>query len=108
MATEGGADPGAIVEAFDQLKRSGWSVGVAGLATEGGGIVWVVSGTNSENVIRAEGRTEAAAWRTAVDQARAVGMLAGWRVSEAGVGVGDGQRDGHEGVDPTVVSSAAI
>ena len=24
MSTEGGADPGAIVEAFDQLKQSGW------------------------------------------------------------------------------------
>jgi hypothetical protein len=38
-----------IVEAFNQLK---WA----------GGIVWVVTGTNGENVIRAEGAIEAAAW----------------------------------------------
>jgi hypothetical protein len=86
MTTDDGADPGAIVEAFDHLKRSGWSVGVAGLATEGGGIVWVVSGHNGENVIRAEGRTEAAAWRAAVDQARAVGMLRGVRPGDPGRG----------------------
>jgi hypothetical protein len=44
--------------------------------------VWVVSGHNGENLIRAEGPSGAAAWRAALEQARAVGMVRGWRVSE--------------------------
>jgi hypothetical protein len=47
---------------------------VGELAGTGG---WLVSGTNgSENVIRADGRTQSAAWWSACVQARAVGMLA--------------------------------
>jgi hypothetical protein len=65
-----------IAEAFNRLKRAGWSIGDAGLATEGG-LVWVVAGRNGENVIRAEGASQAAAWREAVGQARAAGMLDG-------------------------------
>jgi hypothetical protein len=70
--------------------HGGWSVGDAAFVIEAGTLVWLVSGTNGENVIRAEGPTQAEAWRKACDQARAVGMLAGWRVSEAGAGEGEG------------------
>ena len=37
----------------------------------------MVTGTNGENMIRAEGATCAEAWRRALDQATAVGMLPG-------------------------------
>jgi hypothetical protein len=75
-----------IAEPLEQLHRAGWSVGVAGLATEAGRIVWVVSGRNGENLIRAEGATEAEAWRGAVEQDRSVGMAGGWRIDKPGVG----------------------
>jgi hypothetical protein len=54
--------------------------------TEAGALVWLVAGTNGENVIRAEGPTQAAAWRIAGDQARAIGMFKGRGRSESGVG----------------------
>jgi hypothetical protein len=37
--------------------------------------VWLVTGSNGENLIRAEGRTRDEAWRNAELQAREVGML---------------------------------
>jgi hypothetical protein len=75
-----------IADAHDLLKRSGWSVGVTAFHDGTGGRVWLVDGRNGENLIRGEGATEAAAWRSAVDQARSVGMLEGWRPSEPGRG----------------------
>jgi hypothetical protein len=80
------AEADDIAEALELLHRTGWSVGVAGLATGAGRIVWVVSGHNGENLIRAEGATEAEAWRGAVEQARSVGMAGGWRVTDPGTG----------------------
>ena len=68
------------------LHAAGGSIGDTAFVTEAGVQVWLVSGRNGENVIRAEGPTQAAAWRAACDQARAVGMLPGWRVSVPGVG----------------------
>jgi hypothetical protein len=61
-------------ESFARLKRAGWSVGdvtVFGAA----GKRWLVSGVNGENVIQAEGNTQAEAWHRACRQAEAVGML---------------------------------
>ncbi len=43
-----------------------------------GGLVWVVTGTNGENRIQAEGATCSEAWRRALDQVEVVGMLPGW------------------------------
>ena len=61
----------SVDESLDRPRRAGWSVGeVAGTS------VWCVSGTNGENVIKVEGRTQAKAWYRAVLQARACGMLA--------------------------------
>ncbi|MGH7169929.1 MAG: hypothetical protein ACRELG_06605 [Gemmataceae bacterium] len=51
----------SVDESFARLHRAGWSIGETG-----GAGVWHVTGTNGENVIHAEGRT----------QAGAVGMLA--------------------------------
>jgi hypothetical protein len=63
-------DPPEIDEHAVRLQQAGWSCGDA--AAAGG---WVVTGTNGENVIRATGRTQALAWRRAVEMARSCGML---------------------------------
>jgi hypothetical protein len=55
---EGGTmttDSDDIAEAFNRLKRAGWSIGDVGFAPEGGVVVCLVTGRNGENVIRAEG-----------------------------------------------------
>jgi hypothetical protein len=52
------------------LHTAGWSVGDAGFASG-----WLVTGANGENRISAIGATQAEAWRQAVAQARALGML---------------------------------
>jgi hypothetical protein len=80
--------PGAgdeIGDATDALRRAGWSVGDAAF-TGPGGLVWLVSGHNGENLIRAEEPTRADAWRAAVEQARSPGMLGGWRGRHPGEG----------------------
>jgi hypothetical protein len=38
------------------------------------GALWVVTGTNGENVVSAKGITQAVAWANALLQAEAVGM----------------------------------
>ena len=54
-----------------RLRRAGWSVGeTVGVA------VWFVSGHNGENVIVAEGQSQAEPWDRATLQAEVVGMLA--------------------------------
>jgi hypothetical protein len=65
------------------IHRAGWSIGVTAFHSAAGGLATAVSG---ENLIRAEGRTEAAAWWAGLRQASAVGMAPGWRVSVPGVG----------------------
>jgi hypothetical protein len=79
-------DRNDVDHCLEQLHASGWSVGDTAFVTEAGKLSWLVYGTNGENVVRAEGQIRADAWRAAYDQARAVGMLAGWRVSQPGVG----------------------
>jgi hypothetical protein len=74
------ADDDPVCEHLAELHRAGWSVGDAAFVTDAGGLVWVVSGHNGENPIRAEGLTPAVAWRAACDQARALGMLGGWQI----------------------------
>jgi hypothetical protein len=61
-------------ESFARLQRAGWSVGDVRLLTAEGA-VWWVTGSNGENAIRAEGRTQAEAWARACEQAKALGML---------------------------------
>jgi hypothetical protein len=54
------ADDDPVGESLDQLRRAGWGVGDAAFTGEDG-LVWVVTGANGENLIRAEGPTRAAA-----------------------------------------------
>ena len=68
---------GLIVDAIGSLHRAGWTISSTAFATTDGGSVWVVSGHNGENLIRADAETEAEAWHRAVDQARSVGILEG-------------------------------
>lgn len=75
-----------ITDALSQLHGAVWSIGSTAFATSASGAVWVVSGCNGENLIRADGATEDEAWQGAVDQANGLGMLEGWRVSEPGSG----------------------
>jgi hypothetical protein len=51
---------------LEQLHHAGWSVGVSAAVTTPGHLVWLVTGHNGENLIRAEGATEADAWHGAV------------------------------------------
>ncbi len=62
-------------EALARIHRAGWSIGDAAFVVEGGGLAWVVSGHDGENLIRAEGPTRDEAWGRAVEQARGLGML---------------------------------
>ena len=63
-----------VDEDFDDLHRAGWSIG--DIAFHGStGVVWLVWGSNGENLIRAEGATRAEAWWRALEQVKAVGMI---------------------------------
>src|SRR4051812_27175516 len=44
-----------IAEALGRLHRSGWSTGCTAFHDGAGGLSWLVSGTNGENLIRAWG-----------------------------------------------------
>jgi hypothetical protein len=69
-------------ELLAPLHRAGWSIGDTAFSTESGGLAWVVSGSNGEDLIRAEGPTRDVAWRRAVERAREVGMLGAVRVDQ--------------------------
>src|SRR4051794_16271440 len=62
----------AIEESLDRLRRAGWLVGDHGTRTS-----WVVTGSKGENVLYAEGRTQAEAWWRACERAGAAGLPAG-------------------------------
>jgi hypothetical protein len=57
-------------ESLARLHAAGWTVGEAVF-----GDTWLVSGSNGENLVLAEGRTQSEAWHRACQQAEAVGML---------------------------------
>jgi hypothetical protein len=57
-----------------RLHAAGWSVGETCFRTNCGP-VWQVDGTNGENQLPARAPTRTAAWRQAVKQAAATGML---------------------------------
>lgn len=68
--------PNPTDDAVKQLHQAGWNIGSAAFTDRAGeGLVWIVSGSNGENQIRAEGATAAEAWTAAIDQARACGLL---------------------------------
>jgi hypothetical protein len=70
-----GNQPRDSDEALARLHRAGWSIGDAAFAVVGRGLVWIVSGHNGENLIRAEGPTRDGTWVRAVEQAWGLGML---------------------------------
>jgi hypothetical protein len=61
----------SVDESFARLHHAGWSIGDIATAHR-----WIVCGTNGENKIHAEGRSQAEAWYRATLQAEAMGMLA--------------------------------
>jgi hypothetical protein len=61
----------SVDESCARLHQAGWSIGDFATAHR-----WIVSATNGENAIYAEGESQAAAWYRATLQAEAVGMLA--------------------------------
>ena len=79
--------PNPTDDAVEQLHRAGWSIGSAAFTSgAGGGLTCLVSGSNGENLIHAEGATEAAAWAAALDQARGLGMLGTFAPGKASAG----------------------
>lgn len=76
-----------VAENINALKRAGWSIDATEYAGLSGDRVWVISGHNGENLIRAIGATQVKAWRRAVEQAREVGMFGRpWRPSRVPTG----------------------
>ncbi len=65
-------------EAIQRLKASGWTISATAFYNEDGSVVWVVSGTNGKDQIRAENPEHSEASRQAIEQAAALSMLAGW------------------------------
>jgi hypothetical protein len=55
-----------VDQALTLLHAAGWCIGDTAFVTETGSLVWLVSGRNGENVIRAEGPTQAEAWRVSL------------------------------------------
>ena len=48
--------PNPTDDAVEQLHQAGWSIGSAAFTDKAGeGLVWIVSGSNGENLIREEG-----------------------------------------------------
>ncbi len=70
-----------VDESLDHLRRAGWSVGDTAFGPEYA-LVWLVTGNNGENAVKAEGRSRAEAYWRACVQAREVGMLAPPAVAE--------------------------
>jgi hypothetical protein len=68
-------EPDPILDAIRRLHRAGWSIGDVVFHDGAGGRTWIVSGSNGEDLIQAEGATRAEAWGRAVDQAWLLGML---------------------------------
>jgi hypothetical protein len=62
------------VDALVLLHRSCWMIGNTAFQV-GDVLLWLVTGSNGENRIQAEGAPHAEVWYRAVEQAAAVGML---------------------------------
>jgi hypothetical protein len=84
-------EPQLIADALTRLRRAGWSVGDTAFHAEGDGLVWLVTGHNGENQIEGRGATAAEAWRSALEQARLLGMLGRVRAARGDGGVGEGR-----------------
>jgi hypothetical protein len=81
----------SVDEAFDRLHRAGWSIGEAA-----GSAVWIVIATNDENMIKAEGRTQAEEWYRATLLAEALGSALTSTETKRRYDPGRGQDSNHE------------
>jgi hypothetical protein len=70
-------DFGEAVALVEPLQQAGWSIGAVPLRGAGGGLVWIVLGRRGSDLLMVSGATRQEAWRRALDQAAAVGMLPG-------------------------------
>jgi hypothetical protein len=70
-------DQGDVAALVEPLQQAGWSIGDVALRGEGGGLIWIVLGRCGADLLMVSGPTRAEAWRRALDQAAAVGMLPG-------------------------------
>ena len=70
-------DRGEVVALVEQLEQAGWSIGDGALRGAGGGLVWIALGRRGSDLLMVSGPTRDEAWRHALDQAVAVGMLPG-------------------------------
>ena len=61
--------------AIRRFRRAGFSVSLGAEAGDDNRTLWVVTATRGEQVIRAEGPTSVAAWRAALAEARAAGLV---------------------------------
>jgi hypothetical protein len=59
-----------VDESYNRLHRSGWSIGDARILTAEG-LVWSVNGSNRENSLSGQGRTQAEAWHQAARRSSA-------------------------------------
>ncbi|HMB04089.1 MAG TPA: hypothetical protein VKP69_10180 [Isosphaeraceae bacterium] len=70
-------DWGDVAALVEQIQQAGWSIGDVALRGEGGGLVWIVLGRRGSDLLMVSGATRHEAWRRALDQASAVGLLPG-------------------------------
>jgi hypothetical protein len=70
-------DRGEVVALVEQLEQTGWSIGDVALRGVGGGLAWIVLGRRGSDLLVVSGATRPEAWRRALDQAPAVGLLPG-------------------------------
>jgi hypothetical protein len=67
----------SVDEAIDLLRRFGWKVSDLAFHVAGRGMVWIVAGSHGAERLQVEGASMGEAWRKAVQQAQACGMLEG-------------------------------
>ncbi|MGE5756304.1 MAG: hypothetical protein ACM35G_11435 [Planctomycetaceae bacterium] len=70
-------DQGNVAALVEPLEQAGWSIGDVALRGEGGGLIWIVLGRCGSDLLMVSGATRLEAWRRALDQAAAFGMLPG-------------------------------
>ena len=71
-------DRGDVAALVEQLQQAGRSISDVALRGEGGGLVWIVLGRRGLALLMVSGATRHEAWRRALDQAPAVGLLPEW------------------------------
>jgi hypothetical protein len=63
-----------IADSIATLRRAGWNCTIMGFGSLSKPLVWIVDGRNGKSRLRAEGKTKAEAWESALVQACGLGM----------------------------------